>query len=256
MKFVDTHSHIFLDNFKQDIDEVIKRAVDNGVEKIYCPNVDMATVEQLDNLCAKYPETCFPLMGIHPESIKDDFENQLVEIDKLLSTGKYVGVGEVGIDLHWDKTYVEQQKIAFREQVRFAKKYQLPLIIHTRDAFDEVFDVIDSENDKSLKGIFHCFTGNLKQAQKIIEYGNFKMGIGGVLTFKNSGLAEVIADVDLENIVLETDAPFLTPVPKRGKRNEPSYLLYVVKKLAEIKNVDLELIANITTKNAEFIYGR
>lgn len=254
MKFVDTHSHIFLDNFKQDIDEVIKRAVDNGVEKIYCPNVDLGTIEALDNLCAKYPTTCFPLMGIHPESIKDDFENQLIKIDNLLSTGKYIGVGEVGIDLYWDKTYAEQQKIAFREQVRLAKKYNLPVIIHTRNAFNEVFEVIDNENDKSLKGIFHCFTGNHKQAQKIIEYGNFKIGIGGVLTFKNSGLAEVIANVDLDNIVLETDAPFLSPAPKRGKRNEPAYLLYVAKKLAEIKNVDLELIADVTTKNAEFIY--
>ena len=255
MKFVDTHTHIYWDNFENDIDEVVKRAIDNGITKMYCPNLDLLTVEALHNLNKKYPENCFMLMGLHPESVKDDFENQLVEIDRLLQTGKYYGIGEVGIDLYWDKTFLEQQIEAFTEQVRFAKKYKLPVIIHAREAFDEVFNVIDKEIDSSLKGIFHCFTGNIEQANHIIEYKNFKMGIGGVVTYKNSGLAQTIENVDLKHIVLETDAPFLTPVPKRGKRNEPSYLMYIAKFLADLKKVDLSEIAEQTTKNAEFVFG-
>lgn len=254
MKLIDTHTHLYLDNFNSDIDIVIQRAIENNISEFFCPNVDLSTVDKLHELVKKYSENCFPLMGLHPEAIKDNFEKDLEKIEELLSKNKYYGVGEVGIDLYWDKKYKEQQIEAFSFQVKLAKKMNLPVIIHTRDAFDEVFSVIDSENDENLRGIFHCFTGNLKQAQHIIEYSGFKLGIGGVLTYKNSGLSEVIKEIEMKHIVLETDSPFLPPTPKRGKRNESSFLKYIAEYLSNLKQINIETIAQITTKNAEEVF--
>lgn len=255
MQFIDTHTHLYLDNFDNDIDQIIQRAIDVNITKMVCPNIDIQTIERLDNLSSKFPKNCFPLMGLHPETIKENFEKDLIHIENLLSNKKYYGVGEVGIDLYWDKTYKEQQIEAFRFQVQLAKKMKLPVIIHSREAFDEIFSVIDKENDENLFGIFHCFTGNYEQAQKIVEYSGFKLGIGGVLTYKTSTLPEILKKIDLKHIVLETDSPFLSPVPKRGKRNESSFLIFVAEFLANIMKTDLSAIAKQTSKNAEEIFN-
>lgn len=254
MQFIDTHTHLYLDNFDTDINEVVQRAIDSNITKMFCPNVDISSIERLNNLSEKFPNNCFPLMGIHPESIKENFEKDLLKIENLLLNKKFYGVGEVGIDLYWDKTYKDQQIEAFRFQVQLAKKLKLPVIIHTREAFDEVFSVIDKENDENLFGIFHCFTGNLKQAQKIVEYSGFKLGIGGILTYKKSTLPEILKKIDLKHLVLETDSPFLSPVPKRGKRNESSFLIFIAEFLASMFETDIKSIAHITTKNAEEIF--
>ncbi|MEA3450535.1 MAG: TatD family hydrolase [Bacteroidota bacterium] len=256
MKLIDTHTHLYLENFNSDIDKVIERAIENNITQFFCPNVDLSTVDKLHDLVKKYPENCFPLMGLHPEAIKENFEKDLGKIEELLSKNKYYGVGEVGIDLYWDKKYKEQQIEAFRFQVKLAKKMDLPVIIHTRDAFDEVFSVIDAENDENLRGIFHCFTGNLKQAQHIIDYSGFKLGIGGVMTYKNSGLSNVVKEVDIKHIVLETDSPFLPPTPKRGKRNESSFLVYIAEFLAQLKQINIQTVAQITTNNAVKVFFR
>jgi len=254
MYLIDSHTHLFLSQFENDIDLVIKRSVGMGIEKMINPNVDVKTIDLLLNLCQKYPNNCFPAMGLHPSSVKAGFENDLKIIENQFDKYKFCAVGECGIDLYWDKTFLEQQKIAFIHQIKLAKNLKLPIIIHTRDAFKEVFEIIDNENDNTLFGVFHCFSGDLKQAEKIIEYGGFKLGIGGVLTYKKSGLAEVIKVVDLKHIVLETDSPFLPPQNYRGKRNESSYLLDIAKYLSEIKRLSLTEISEITTKNANEIF--
>ncbi len=251
---IDTHTHLFLDNFENDIEQVIKRAINSGVTKMFCPNIDLSTVEKLDNLVKKYPQNCFALMGLHPESIKENYEQDLQQIEKLLNKGQFYGIGEIGIDLYWSTKYKNQQIEAFRYQVKLAKKMKLPVIIHTREAFDEVFSVIDSENDKNLTGIFHCFTGNLSQAQHIINYGGFKLGIGGILTYKKSHLANIIKNIELQHIVLETDSPFLAPVPKRGKRNESSFIIFIAQFLSELKGISFDELAQITTNNAKEIF--
>jgi TatD DNase family protein len=255
MELIDTHTHLFLDNFDKDIDDVINRAIQNNITKMFCPNIDLSTIEKLNSLTQKYPKKCFPLIGLHPESVKENFQDDLDKIKQLLTSDKYYGIGEIGIDLYWDKKYKQQQIQAFQSQVKLAKKLKLPIVIHVREAFDEIFKIIDSEIDQDLKGIFHCFTGNLQQAQHIIEYKNFKLGIGGILTYKNSDLKDTIKHIDLEHIVLETDSPFLSPVPKRGKRNESSFLIYIAEFLSKIKNIPLTDIAQITTKNANEIFS-
>lgn len=256
MQFIDTHAHLFWNKFDDDLDQVIQRAKDNGINKIFNPNVDSSTIEKMMNICEKYPENVFPLMGLHPGSVRENFEKELEIIENHLRNGKFHGVGEIGVDLYWDenKKFKDQQIEAFTYQIKLAKELKLPIIIHTRKSFNEIFNVIDKENDDNLFGIFHCFSGNITQANKIIEYGGFKLGLGGVLTYKNAKLPKVISKIDLEHIVLETDSPFLPPVPKRGERNESSYLLYVAKKLSEIKNTDIETVAKITTENASKIY--
>lgn len=254
MLFVDTHTHLFLSQFENDIDLVIKRSIELGISKLINPNVDVKTIDLLLNLCEKYSDYCYPAMGLHPSSVKKDYEIDLKIIESQLNKNKFVAVGECGIDLYWDKTFLEQQKAAFIYQIKLAKKLKLPIIIHTREAFDEVFEVIDNENDESLFGVFHCFAGTLKQAKKIIEYGGFKLGIGGVLTYKKSGLFDIIKSIDLQHIVLETDSPFLPPQNYRGKRNESSYIIDIAKYLAEIKKVSLLEISEITTKNANDLF--
>lgn len=250
MYFIDTHTHLYLNQFDEDRTKVIEKSISRNIKKMVLPNIDSKSIEQVKNLCYQFPDNCFPLMGLHPTSVKENYESELNHIFNELNTNKYYGIGEIGIDLYWDRTFIEQQKDAFARQIEYAKQNHLPIVIHARDSFNEIFDVMDQHNDDDLFGIFHCFTGNTEQAHKALLYGGFKLGIGGVLTYKNSGLDKTIAAIDLEHLVLETDSPFLTPVPHRGKRNESAYILLIAQKLAEIKNCSLNKIADITTQNA------
>ena len=253
--FIDTHTHLYLEDFDKDIDAVIKRALDAGIDKFFLPNIDSTSVEVMHDLCRKYPKQCFPMMGLHPCSVKENYLEELSAAHELLKTNKYYAVGEIGIDLYWDKTHLPEQIDAFEKQIQWALDLDLPIVIHCRDAFDEIYNVL-SKTKKLPKGIFHCFSGNAEQAQKIIDLGGFKLGIGGVVTFKNSGLDKAIEHVDLKHIVLETDSPYLTPTPYRGQRNESSYIRIIANRIAEIKNCNVGLVAEITTKNAVEIFGQ
>lgn len=250
---IDTHSHIYLEDFKDDIDDVVQNAYNNNIKKIVLPNIDSGSVKRLLDLHQSYPHLCFPLMGLHPTSVDGDYKKELDAVQYWMEKHKFYGIGEIGIDLYWDNTYIEQQKDAFRVQVRLAKQKKLPIAVHVRNSFDEVYQIVKEEQDGELKGVFHCFTGSEDEARKIIDLGLF-LGIGGVVTFKNSDLGEVLKSVKLGNLVLETDAPYLAPVPNRGKRNETSYIVYVAQKLADIYNVPVEQIAEITTKNARDLF--
>lgn len=252
---IDTHTHIYLDAFQNDFEEVTHRARENGIEKFLLPNIDVDTIEDVNHLAAVNPEVFFPMMGLHPCSVKADYEAQLEVIFSQFGQNRYVAVGEIGIDLYWDQSTLDIQRTAFRTQIRFAKKHGLPIVIHARDSFDEIFEVVDQENDDDLKGVFHCFTGSDQEAQHILNYGGFLLGIGGVLTFKNAGLDAVLKNIDLKHIVLETDAPYLAPHPHRGKRNEPAYVKLVAEKLAQIQNVSLEEVARTTTQNAKHMFN-
>ena len=251
---VDTHCHLYLDEFKIEIDEVIKRAEAEGVNKFYLPGIDSTEIENIILLENKFPGKCIAMMGLHPCSVKENYVEELVVVKDWLAKRKFAAVGEIGLDFYWDKTFVMQQYEAFRKQIVLSVQYNLPIVIHTRNAMQETIDVVKEYTSVGLKGIFHCFGGTLENANEIINAG-FYLGIGGVLTYKKSGLAEVLDKIDLKHIVLETDSPYLTPVPFRGKRNESSYLKYVVEKLAEIKKVSIEEVAAITTVNAEKIFG-
>jgi len=252
--FIDTHTHLYLEDFDSDIDAVMKRATEAGVDKFFLPNIDSTSVEVLHNLCKKYPKQCFAMMGLHPCSVKENYLEELDSAYQLLKTNKYYAIGEIGLDLYWDKTHFSQQIDAFEKQIQWALEFDLPIVIHCRDAFNEIYDVL-LRTKKLPKGIFHCFSGNAEQAKKIIELGNFKLGIGGVVTFKNSGLDKTVEQIDLKYIVLETDAPYLTPVPYRGQRNESSYLRIIANRIAEIKNCNVGQVAEITTQNANEIFG-
>lgn len=254
MQLVDTHTHLFAEEFDADRDAMLQRAIDNGVSKLLLPNIDNTSLKAMQNLCAAYPKNCFPMMGVHPSSIKEDFEDELALVKKeLFSDTKYYGVGEIGLDLYWDKTFYEQQKKAFIQQVQWSIELDLPVSIHTRDATDEAIEILSSNDLKAARGVFHCFGGTSEQAQQIINLG-FHLGIGGVLTFKNSTLREVLAPIDLKHIVFETDSPYLAPMPYRGKRNESAYVLNIAHKLAEVKNIPIKEVAAITTQNAEQIF--
>ena len=254
MEFIDTHTHLYLEDFSSDIDEIIERAIASGVNKLFLPAVDSSSTHDLVSLCEKYPQNCFPMIGLHPTSVNADFQDELRNVEDELKKGFYIAVGEIGIDLYWDKTYFKEQSEAFLRQLSLAKQYNLPVVIHTRDSFNETYDLINSFTNESVKGIFHCFSGNVDDAFKIIEKG-FKIGVGGVVTFKNSLLSQVVKEIELEHIVLETDAPYLTPAPYRGKRNESSYIPIIARKIAEIKDVSLEEVAAITTRNAYEVFG-
>ena len=255
MTLTDTHTHLFLEEFTDDVDEVIERAQQTGVHQFFLPNIDKSTTAAMLALAHKYPNCCFPMMGLHPCSVNETFESELEEVARWHDKEKFYAVGETGIDLHWDDTYIEQQKEALRVQIELAKKLALPIVIHVRESFNEVFEIIDELNGDGLTGIFHCFSGSIDQAQHIIDYEGFKLGIGGVLTYKNSGLDEVIKHIDLQHIILETDSPYLTPVPHRGKRNESSYVIHIAEKLAGVKGLSLEEVAEITTANAQTIFN-
>lgn len=222
---------------------------------MFLPNIDSSSIASMLKLEAEFPENCFAMMGLHPCSVNEKYGEELSVIEHWLEKRKFIAIGEIGMDYHWDKTFIPQQKDAFSRQIELAKKYSLPIVIHQRECFDDLFEIVQSKNDKSLKGIFHCFTGTLEQANKIISLGGFKMGIGGAVTYKKSELPEVLKQIDLKHIVLETDSPYLTPAPHRGKRNESSYITFVAQKVAEIKGISVEEVAEITTKNAEEIFS-
>ena len=232
----------------------MNRSLDNKVNRLFLPNVDSDSIPLVFGLAAQYPENCFPMLGLHPCDVKENYKDELANIYKEISHRKIYAIGEIGIDLHWDTSTLNIQQEAFRTQISWAKQLQLPIVIHCREAFDEIFDVLDELKDERLKGIFHCFTGSSEQARKVIELG-FYLGIGGVLTYKNSGLDKVLLDIALEHLVLETDSPYLTPVPFRGKPNESSYLVYVAQKLADLKQCSIEEVAKVTTRNSEIIFG-
>ncbi len=253
MQFIDTHTHLFLPEFDSDCDQVIVNAQENGIEKVLLPNVDKSTIEHLLNLVAKYPDFCFPMMGLHPTSVTENYKEELKNVENWLDKIKFYAIGEIGIDLYWDKSFKTQQEEAFRYQIDLAKKHNLPIVIHARESFDEIFRIMDEVMDEKLNGVFHAFTGSNNQAAKIIEWG-FKIGIGGIVTFKNSGLDKVVNNIDINHIVLETDSPYLAPVPKRGKRNESAFVLYIAQKIAEIKNISLEEVAQVTTYNAKQLF--
>jgi len=256
MNLTDTHAHLYLSSFKNDIDKVIQRAINNGITKMFLPNIDSGTIKPMNKIAADYKNYCFPMIGLHPTSVNEDFEKELGIIESELVSGKYIAVGETGIDLYRDKTYINEQIIAFEKHIRFAREFNLPLVIHARDSFNELFTTLKKYRGSGLTGVFHAFTGTVDQANYIINELNFKLGIGGIVTFKNSGLEKIVKEIDLENIVLETDAPFLAPVPKRGRRNESSYLIFITEKISKIKNVKQTKVAEITTQNAHIIFGK
>jgi len=254
MILTDTHTHIYSEEFQQDRDAMMQRAFDAGVTRLFVPSIDSSYTQQMYSLQGQYPENVFLMMGLHPTYVKENYEEELAHVERELASRKFAAVGEIGIDLYWDKTRLAEQQHAFKYQIQLAKKYNLPINIHCRDAFNEVFEVLESEKGDDLYGIFHCFTGDFEQAQKAISY-NMKLGIGGVATFKNGKIDQFLADIGLKHIVLETDSPYLSPVPYRGKRNESSYTLLVAEKLAEIYNLPVEKIAEITTQNSKEVYG-
>lgn len=252
--FVDTHIHLYSKEYNTDRNSLIEKAIASGIKKFYLPNIDSESIDIMLEVEKKFPENCFPMIGVHPCSVNETIENELSITKQWLANRKFSAIGEIGIDLYWDKTFFAEQQRAFKTQIQWALDYNYPIVIHSRNSFDETYEILASF-DKLPKAIFHCFSGNTEQAQKIIALGNFKLGIGGVVTFKNSGLDRVVQDISLEHLVLETDAPYLAPVPFRGKRNEPAYMLEVAKKIAEIKNISIDEVANVTTKNADFIFG-
>lgn len=232
----------------------MQRCLDNGTSRLFLPNVDSASMELVFSQVNTFPEYCFPMLGLHPCDVKANWQDELKLINEAIPNQKIYAIGEIGIDLYWDKTTLNEQIEAFRIQIGWAKKLKLPIVIHSRNSFDEVYEVLQQEQDEDLRGIFHCFTGTLEQAQKVIDLG-FYLGIGGVVTYKNSGLDNIVQQIDLKHIVLETDSPYLTPVPHRGKRNESSYLIYVAQKVADLHQVSLEKVAAITTENSKAIFG-
>jgi TatD DNase family protein len=254
MVITDTHTHLYSNEFDEDRNEMIQRAIDEGVSRFFIPAIDSAYTQSMYELEKDYPENIFLMMGLHPTHVKDNYLEELKYVEEELFKRKFVAVGEIGIDLYWDKTHLPQQQEAFRKQIQLAKQYKLPIVIHCREAFDEIFEILEEENSADLFGIFHCFSGTYEQALQAISY-NMKLGIGGVVTFKNGKIDQFLNQIDLSHIVLETDSPYLAPVPFRGKRNESSYLVNVVRKLSEIYKVSAEEIARITTENSRLIFG-
>ena len=251
--FVDTHSHIYSEEFSSDRSEVIANALKSGVSKIILPNIDSSTIKPLLDLTISNPDLFIPLIGLHPTSVKEDFQKELEIIEYWLNKRKFSGIGEIGIDLYWDKTFINEQLEAFRIQIGWAKKAGIPIVIHVRDSFPEVIEVIEQEKGESLRGVFHSFTGTADQAAHVIELG-FKIGVGGIVTFKNSGLDAVVRQIKLEHILLETDSPWLTPVPHRGRRNESAYISIIAAKVAELHNTSCEEVGRITTQNAKQLF--
>lgn len=253
MIFTDTHTHLYYETDTENRKLLMDRCFENDVTRLFLPNVDSDSLELVAGLTNEYPDHCFPMIGLHPCNVK---ENYLDELERLHNSGlpSVVAIGEIGIDLYWEKTTLVQQQDAFRRQINWAKELDLPIVIHCREAFDQVYEILLQEKDDKLRGIFHCFSGTIEQAHRILELG-FYLGIGGVLTYKNSGLDKVVQEIDLSHIVLETDSPYLAPVPFRGKTNESSYLPYIAAKVAAIKNLRIEEVAAITTENSKRIFG-
>jgi TatD DNase family protein len=253
LKLTDTHAHIYTEEFDADREDMLIRSEDKGIEKIFMPNVDHSSIDRMMEVELKHSKSCFSMMGLHPCSVKKDFERELYIVEQWLNKRKFTAVGELGTDLHWDKTFWDQQKEAFKIQVNWAKQYNLPIVIHSRESIDETIELLEPQLDGKLTGIFHCFSGNLEQAKKIIAMG-FYLGVGGVVTFKNGGLDKVLPDIDSKHLVLETDSPYLAPVPHRGKRNESAYIPIVADRVAELKKISVEELAQITTTNALSIF--
>lgn len=254
MTITDTHTHLYIEDFEQDIDAVIERAKSKGINRFFLPAIDSTYSKAMLDLKERYPEEVYLMTGLHPTHVKDNYMIELRHVEESLKSSNYHAVGEIGIDLYWDTTTLEIQKQAFRYQIQLAKSHRLPIVIHCREAFNEIFEVLESERSEDLFGIFHCFTGTLEDAKRAINLG-FKLGIGGVVTFKNGKIDKFLDQIDLEHIVLETDAPYLAPVPFRGKRNESSYLSFIIEKLETIYNVPKSEIAKITTANSVKIFN-
>ncbi len=253
MELIDSHAHLYAPEFATDQDVAVRKAREAGVSQILMPNVDHTSVDRMLQTEADYPGVCLPMMGLHPCSIKKDFEKELYLVEDWLNKRSFTGIGEAGIDLYWDKSFLAQQKEALSIQLNWAKKYQLPIVLHTREAFEETYDLVAAAQDGNLTGVFHCFSGTAEQAQRAIGL-KFYLGIGGVSTFKNGGLDRILPDISLDSILLETDCPYLAPVPYRGKRNEPAYLPLVARRVAEIKNIPVEEVAHITTRNTRGLF--
>ncbi|WP_420571688.1 TatD family hydrolase [Kordia sp.] len=254
MIITDTHTHLYSEAFDEDRDEMMRRALDNGVRRFFVPAIDSTYTERMFQLEKDYPNEVFLMSGLHPTHVKENYKEEITHVETLLTERKFYAVGEIGIDLYWDKTFLKEQQEAFQYQIQLAKKNKLPIVIHCRDAFDEVFEVLEKEKSDTLFGIFHCFTGTKEHAEKAIGY-NMKLGIGGVVTFKNGKIDKFLNEIPLEHIVLETDAPYLAPTPYRGKRNESSYVMNVLEKVASIYELSVEEVAKITTENSKAIFG-
>jgi TatD DNase family protein len=253
MRFIDTHSHIYDTGFQEDLDAVMASAKSAGVEKIYMPGIDSTCIDGMMDMEIKYPGICIPMMGLHPCYVKENYQEELAIVEGWLAKRKFAAIGEIGLDYYWDKTFAKEQQLVFEKQMQWGLDLGLPINIHTRNAMGETIELVKPFAKKGLKGIFHCFSGSKESAEQIIEMG-FLLGLGGVLTYKNAGVAEAVVDIPLEFLVLETDAPYLPPVPYRGKRNEPAFMIEVAKKLAEIKNIPLHEVAEKTSGNAERIF--
>lgn len=254
--FVDTHAHLYHKQFDGDREDMLTRALESGVGALYLPNIDHDSVEAMHLLCEAHPDICFPMMGLHPSSVTADPVKDLAEVERALSSGRYFAVGEIGIDLYWDKTWLGQQQEVFRQHIRWAKELRLPIVIHCRNSFEETIAIVEEEKDEHLRGVFHCFGGTVEEGRRILALDGFVLGIGGVITYPKSGLAQVMSELGPERCVLETDAPYLAPVPHRGKRNESSYIPLVAAELAKATGRSVEEIARITTANATNLFGR
>lgn len=250
----DTHTHLYSEQFDEDRSEMIKRAKDTGVSRFFIPAIDASYTQRMLDLENEYPKDVFLMMGLHPTSVKESYKEELKHVKEWIEKRNFYAIGEIGIDLYWDKTFLKQQQEAFKTQIKWAKEKKLPIVIHCRDAFDEIFEILESEKSNDLKGIFHCFTGTLNQAKKAISY-NMKLGIGGVATFKNGKIDKFLNEIDLKHIVLETDAPYLAPTPYRGKRNESAYITNIIDKLVDIYGLSFDAIAERTTQNSKDIFS-
>lgn len=252
--FIDTHTHLYSEQFNEDRTEMIQRAIAAGVERMYLPNIDLSSIDGMHALEQQFPNNCFAMMGLHPCSVDAQWEETLAVLKKHIDSRKYAAIGEIGIDLYWDKTFIQEQKDAFKIQIEWAKELGWPIVIHARDSFSEIFEVMDEAYDERLSGIFHCFTGGPEEVQKVLSYTNFYFGIGGVVTYKKSELPEVLPLIPLDKLILETDAPYLPPVPFRGKRNESAYVVHTAEKVAEILALPLSELRDITTANARRVF--
>lgn len=255
MILTDTHTHLYSKEFDANRNDLIQKAIDSGITRLFMPNVDSESIPGMFQVEKQFPSNCFAMMGLHPCSVNARYQQELQVVEYWLNKRKFVALGEIGIDLYWDKTFFVQQQDAFRMQIQLAKKHNLPYVIHSRNSFDEVMEIVTEFKSDNIKAIFHCFSGTVQQAEQVVNCGDFKLGIGGVVTFKNSGLDKVVEAIDLKRLVLETDAPYLAPVPHRGKTNHPEYLWLIAKKIAEIKNISLEEVVEVTTQNSKDVFG-
>ena len=253
MYIIDSHIHLYLDEFSDDREKLIKNAENENIKKFLLPNINLDSVEKMILLCEKYPKKCYPMIGLHPCYVDKNYVKNLNILENYFNTTKFIAVGEIGIDLHWDKTYINEQKKAFKTQISWAKKHHLPIVIHCRNSFEEIYKILKEESDENLFGVLHCFGGSIDQAKKLIDL-NFFLGIGGVLTYKNSNLKSVLQQIPIDKILIETDAPYLSPSPYRGKRNEPGFIKYTAQKICEIKNISMQDLTNQLYKNTKSLF--